>query len=240
MDFSAGSYGLGFAAGLLTTLSPCVLPLLPVLVASAMASHKWGVVALAVGLGGAFALIGTFAAAASLGFDQNVVRAVSATLMILFGIVMISGRLQGRFARLVGGFSSVGSHRLASIRGDSIGGQFAVGALLGAVWSPCVGPTLGAAVTLASQGRDLVQTGLLMGLFGIGAATPLAVLGVVSRGTFARMRGGLARFSSVGQTVFGLFFVVFGVMVLGGWDRSVEGALLDASPMWLTRLTTAL
>ena len=57
-------------------------------------------------------------------------------------------------------------------------GQFGVGVLLGAVWSPCVGPTLGAASLLAAQGRDLGQVALTMFVFGLGAALPLLALGI--------------------------------------------------------------
>jgi cytochrome c-type biogenesis protein len=69
--------------------------------------------------------------------------------------------------------------------------------LLGAVWSPCVGPTLGAASLLASQGHDLLQVALTMAVFGIGAALPLILLGVVARdadgGALAPDVGGKAR-----------------------------------------------
>jgi len=60
MDFAPGTYALGFLAGALTTLSPCVLALLPILVASALAVHRLGVVALAAGLGASFSVIGIF------------------------------------------------------------------------------------------------------------------------------------------------------------------------------------
>ena len=66
---------------------------------------------------------------------------------------------------------------------SGLAGQFAVGLLLGAVWSPCVGPTLGAASLLASQGKDLPQVALTMVVFGIGAAVPLILLGLLSRAT---------------------------------------------------------
>ena len=73
-----------------------------------------------------------------------------------------------------------------------LGGQFAVGLLLGAVWSPCVGPTLGAASLLAAQGRDLGQVALTMFVFGLGAALPLLALGLASREVMMRWRHRLA------------------------------------------------
>ncbi|HEV2697605.1 MAG TPA: cytochrome c biogenesis protein CcdA, partial [Terriglobales bacterium] len=117
-------------------------------------------------------------------------------------------------------------------------GQFGVGVLLGAVWSPCVGPTLGAASLLAAQGRDLPQVAASMLVFGLGAALPLLVIGMVSREALQRWRHQIL---SVGQSVkiaLGALLVVMGILVLGGLDRRLEAALVDASPQWLTDLTT--
>lgn len=70
-----------------------------------------------------------------------------------------------------------------------LAGQFGVGVLLGAVWTPCIGPTLGAASALAAQGRDLVQVAVTMLLFAIGTAIPLLLLGLLSREAMLRWRG---------------------------------------------------
>ena len=94
--FTWSTYGLGLLAGALSTLSPCVLPLIPILMASALAAHRLGPLALAAGLGLSFAAIGIFlaAAGASLGLDDDVLRKIAAVLLIAFGVVMLSRRLQ--------------------------------------------------------------------------------------------------------------------------------------------------
>ncbi|EUC20829.1 cytochrome c biogenesis protein transmembrane region, partial [Burkholderia sp. BT03] len=193
MDFPPGTYALGFLAGALTTLSPCVLALLPILVASALAAHRLGVVVLAAGLSVSFSVIGIFVATVgvSLGLDNDVFRRVAAALMILFGLAMFSRRLQAAFNRAAAGIGGPSQRWLSRIKGNTLAGQFAVGLLLGAVWSPCVGPTLGAATTLAAQGRNLANIALLMGIFGIGASLPLAILGSLSRASILRLRGRL-------------------------------------------------
>jgi cytochrome c biogenesis protein CcdA len=101
-----------------------------------------------------------------------------------------------------------------------------------------VGPTLGAAATLASQGRNLGQIGLLMLIFGIGAAAPLVVLGSVSRAGMLKIRGRLLRTGQWGKQLFGLVMLVLGILIATGIDKSVEAWILDRSPDWLTRLTT--
>ncbi|RKE25221.1 cytochrome c biogenesis protein CcdA [Paraburkholderia sp. BL23I1N1] len=242
MDFGVGTYGLGFAAGALSTLSPCVLPLVPVLVASALSAHRMAVVALALGLGVSFSAIGLFLATlgASLGFDDSVFRNGAALLMILFGLVMLSARLQTMFSRATARFGSAGQRWLSRIRGETMPGQFAIGLLVGIVWTPCVGPTLGAATTLASQGRNLGEVALLMMVFGVGAGLPLVILGALSRASMTRWRNGLGSAARVGKAVFGAFFVAFGVLTLTGVDKVLETAILSASPPWLTAFTTAL
>jgi cytochrome c-type biogenesis protein len=165
---------------------------------------------------------------------------VAAVLMVLFGAVMLSSRLQELFARLSSSLGSKGQQALGAVKGEGPGSQFFIGLLLGLVWSPCVGPTLGAATTLAAQGRDLVQIALLMAVFGLGAGLPLLLLGGVSHATMTRMRGSLASFGHAAKWAMGGLFVLFGVLILSGLDRKLEAALLSISPDWLTRLTTSL
>src|SRR5262249_30712656 len=107
-----------------------------------------------------------------------------------------------------------------------------------AVWSPCVGPTLGAASLLAAQGRDLPQVGATMLMFGLGAAAPLLLLGLLSRKVLLHWR---QRLFSAGQSLkaaLGVLLIAIGVLVLTGLDKSLETALVDLSPQWLTDFTT--
>jgi cytochrome c biogenesis protein CcdA len=242
MDFTPGTYALGFLAGTLTTLSPCVLALIPILVASALAVHRLGVVALAAGLGASFSVIGIFVATVgvSLGLDNDVFRRVAAVLMIFFGLAMFSERLQAAFNRVATGIGGPTQRWLSKLKGDTLSGQFTVGLLLGAVWSPCVGPTLGAATTLAVQGQKLGNIALLMGVFGFGASLPLAILGFLSQTSILRLRGRLRSAEAAGKAVLGTVFIAFGVLALTGLDKILETALLSASPAWLTALTTSL
>ena len=113
-----------------------------------------------------------------------------------------------------------------------------MGVLLGAVWSPCVGPTLGAASLLAAQGRDLGQVGLTMFVFGLGAALPLLALGLLSREAMMRWRHRLAAAGHGLKAGFGAILVAIGALVITGLDKTVETALVEASPQWLTDLTT--
>jgi cytochrome c biogenesis protein CcdA len=115
-----------------------------------------------------------------------------------------------------------------------------LGLLLGAVWSPCVGPTLGAASLLAAQGRDLASVAAVMGAFGLGTAIPLIAIGSLSRQVFLRWRGRLMSTARGGKVLLGGGALAVAVLILTGLDRPVEAALVAASPSWLTTLTTRL
>jgi cytochrome c biogenesis protein CcdA len=240
MDFGLVSYALGYLAGLLSTLSPCVLPLLPILIASATTQHRYGPLALAAGLTLSFAAVGLFIATlgASVGLDAGVLRKGAAVLLMAFGALLMSARAQARFEQATSGLSSAGDGLIARIAGTGWRGQFVVGLVLGAVWSPCVGPTLGAASTLAAQGSHLPQIALLMLLFGLGAGTPLVVVGSLSREAMQRMRGRLLAAGQRGRWGLGLALVLIGLAILTGWDRGFETWAVEHSPDWLTELTT--
>lgn len=242
MDFGLGAYGLSFAAGGLSILSPCVLPLVPILLGAAVAAHRLGPIALAAGLTLSFTVVGVFiaGAGAALGLDQALFRSLAAGLLIAFGMVLLSARLQERLAVATSGLTGGGQALLARVSSDGLAGQFLLGLLLGIVWSPCVGPTLGAAVSLASQGQSLGHVTLMMALFGVGAGVPLVALGLVSRQTMVKVRGRLLAAGKLGKQALGGTMLLLGALILSGADKPFEAWALRAAPEWLVRLTTSI
>jgi cytochrome c-type biogenesis protein len=240
VDFGAATYGLGFTAGALSTLSPCVLPLIPVLVASAADAHPRGPLFLGAGLALSYTVMGLVLAplGAALGLDLDTFRYAGAVALVLFGVILLVPRMQGGVARVAAGLGDAGQRLLGRVTVSGAGGQLLVGLVLGVVWTPCVGPTLGAATTLASRGQDLAQITLLMLIFGVGAAVPLIALGLLSRATLLRIRGRLLHAGTVGRKFLGLIFVSLGVLIATGLDQHLQAWLLDRSPQWLTLLTT--
>jgi cytochrome c-type biogenesis protein len=228
-----------FIAGVLTTLSPCVLPILPIVLGAAASERKYGPAALVAGLAGSFVAIGLFVATIgySIGLTGELFRQIAAALMVAVGAVLLVPRVQTRLAMASGPIANWTDRRLAKERGG-YAGQFALGLMLGAAWSPCVGPTLGAASLFAAQGRQLPQVAASMFVFGLGATLPLLGIGLASREALQRWR---TRLLTAGQTMkigFGGLLIVFGAMVLTGIDKRMETALVNASPQWLTDVTT--
>ncbi len=240
MGPSVGSLGVSFLAGLLSTLSPCVLPILPLVVGGAVTRSKWHLGGLALGLAVSYVIIGIFVATIgfSMGLDNDLFRQIAAALLIVIGVVLVSDKLQGWFATSTASIGNTGHHLAGRMRLDGFTGQLILGVLLGAAWSPCVGPTLGAAILLASQGKDLMHVTKVMALFGIGAAIPLVVLGLLSRELFMLWRGKMMRASKQGKKVLGVVAIAFGIFMVSGYEKTIEADLVQASPDWLTDLTT--
>jgi cytochrome c biogenesis protein CcdA len=232
--------GLAFIAGALSILSPCVLPLLPIVIGSAAAAHRLGPLALAIGIAGTFTAAGLFAATIgfSIGLDEDRLRAAAAVLMIIIGAALIVPALQTRLALAAGPMSRWADAKLGASSATGLAGQFGVEVLLGIAWSPCVGPTLGAATLLASRAEALPQVAATMLVFGFGAALPLIAIGLASREIVLKVR---ARALAAGRglkIVLGIAFVLIGGAIVSGADKRIETALTEASPQWLTELTT--
>ena len=139
MELGPGSYGLGFLAGVLSILSPCVLPLLPIVVGTAVAAHPLGTLALSLGLALSFTGVGLFVATIgfAIGLDAEWFRNIAAMLLIGFGVILLSGSLQQRFAGATAALGTYGDQWLRRLRIEGMGGQLVVGLLLGLVWAPC-------------------------------------------------------------------------------------------------------
>lgn len=240
MIASLGVYGLSLLAGVLSVLSPCVLPLVPILVGTALNTHRFGPYALAIGLAISFTAVGVFIATigASIGIDQDVFRNIAAFLLIIFGIVLISSGLQEKFASATAGMGSSGNNLLGKVSTDSLSGQFVLGLLLGVVWSPCVGPVLGATITLASQGASLGHVTLVMAIFGLGAGLPLVLLGLLSRQAMMHVRNKLFTAGKIGKRILGVVLLSVGLLIISGLDKEFEAVIVSASPDWLISLTT--
>jgi len=240
MEFGIGSYGFGLLAGLLSTLSPCVLPILPILLGSATAAHPRAPLALAGGLALSYAVIGTLIASlgASIGLDATIFRNVGAVILGVLGLVLMSTSLQQRFATATSGIGDAGNNLISSLNLNGLGGQFVIGLALGVVWSPCVGPTLGAAIVLASQGSHLPQVALLMGIFGVGAGLPVIILAYLSRTVMMKVRGSLMQAGKTGKLILGFIMLAIAAMILSGADKPLESWLVQISPELLTALTT--
>src|SRR5690349_12350686 len=199
---------LAFLAGLLTSLSPCVLPVLPLVVGASFSQHRFGPLALCAGLGLSFSLLGVTITLAvhAFGFNPNAVRIGAALLLLLFGMAMLISPAQEWLSRLLAALAS----RAGGVtpRGGGLWGNFVTGTMLGAVWSPCSGPTLGSAVGLAAQTSTMLRGFFLMLVFSVAASLPLLAVAYGARTVFLSNRERLIAVSTRAKPVFGVMLVL--------------------------------
>ena len=169
----------GYFAGLLTLINPCVLPVLPIVLATALQAGRMGPLALAAGMSVSFVSLGLLVAVGgrALGITEETISNAGATLMIGFGLVLLVPRFSAGFATATAGVAAHADAQIDQTDRDGMTGQFVGGMLLGAVWSPCIGPTLGGAISLASQGESLIFAGAIMVTFALGVSSIILALG---------------------------------------------------------------
>ncbi len=236
----AGSFALSFAAGALTTLAPCVLPVLPFVVAGSLREGRKGPLALAAGLTLSFVVIGWTLSAfgPAIGLQREQLRVFAAVLLVLMGLLITSARLQNVFGNWTAPIANAAERFLQKRQLSGTRGNFLTGSLLGLVWTPCSGPTLGSAIALAStEGGRLTSAGMML-LFGIGASTPLLLIAYGARGFFERRKSQALQTTGAVKTLFGVLCLVLGFGVLTGADRWLEGAITDRLPDRWIDLTT--
>jgi cytochrome c-type biogenesis protein len=232
----------GYLAGLLTLINPCILPVLPIAVASASSSSRLGPVALAAGMALTFTVLGVATASVgpALGITPEIVSQVSAAMMVLFGLVLVVPRASAAFATATAGIAGTASVRLGEVDESGLRGQFLGGMLLGAVWSPCIGPTLGGAISLASQGASLLWAAAIMLMFSLGVATVFLAVSFGAREALRTRIAGLRAAAAWSKPVMGWVFVAVGLALLFKLNHVAEQAVLDAMPVWLQDLSVRL
>lgn len=234
-----GQLGFSLAAGSLTTLSPCVFPILPLVIGGAVQTNRLAPVAMGVGMATSFALIGMVLGllGPALGIDGDSVRLAGAVLLIGFGVVMLVPTLNERFTKLVTPLANSANNASARLKPDSLWGALLLGGLLGLVWSPCSGPLLASALTLVASEGGAAQGGLILGLFGVGAAIPLVVVAYASRSGFNRMQGWVMARIEIIKKAFGVLLLLLGVAILTGGDKWLESQMVPLLPDWWINLT---
>ena len=226
MSTSILSIGLALLAGFLTVLSPCVLPILPVLVGRSLQSHIYGPVALVAGLVSGFAVAGSLlgVTASWLTGLTNLLRYGAIALLFFLGVLAIFPSWSYRlFSYLPIGNWTKELPRIG------LWGEFWLGTQLGLLWTPCAGPVLGGILVLAAVNHQVTSAFGLLIAYGIGAALPLLAIAYGGR-KLSRRFVGFRRHSATLQKVGGVIVVMTAVAILLGWDVQIQLLLAPLFP----------
>jgi cytochrome c-type biogenesis protein len=238
--FLPASIGITYTAGILTALSPCVLPLLPIVVGGAMQRHRAAPLLMGVGMTTAFAVAGWVLGALgpAMELDAEWVHQAAAISLIVFGLALWVDPLANLVSRFVQPMAASADRLAGAVGHESPAAALFFGGLLGLAWSPCAGPMLVSSLALVATGRDAGLGALLLGLFGLGAATPLVLAAYASRAGFARLKGWALGHSSGLRHGFGLLAMVSGIFIVTGVDKLVAAQILAILPdAWMELIT---
>jgi len=230
----------GYLAGLLTLINPCVLPVLPIILASAVQAGRHGPLAIAAGMCLSFVTIGMLIATAghTIGLTDQLMSQIGAVMMIAFGLVLLVPQFNTAFASATASLSGNADNNLARLPVTSMKTHFIGGLLLGAIWSPCVGPTLGGAISLASQGENLSWAFLIMLSFGFGISTVIIALGYGTQEAIKRRQHSMRGLAQRAKPIMGLIFLLVGLMIFFKFHHVIEGWLVSVLPDWFQDLST--
>jgi len=199
-----------YGAGLLTLINPCVLPVLPIVLATALQASRWGPVALAAGMSLSFVVLGVAVSAfgRAVGLNADDIAQAGAVLMILFGIVLLVPQASAVFSTATAGFAARADSGLDDVDRGSLTGQFVGGMLLGAVW-----------ISLASQGESLLRATAIMLFFALGISTIILALGYGARSALQKRQAAMRKFATAARPLLGAIFIA--VMPIWLQDLSV-------------------
>ena len=225
---------LAIAAGFLTILAPCILPVLPFLLGTSGGRSRWRPVAIIAGFIGSFTIIGAALATAGtfLGVSNDALRLLASVLLMLFGAALFfesayerfAARIQPYLAKLGGGVAGASPARTDALSG------ILVGLSLGLVWSPCAGPILGVILTLAARTRDYLTTALLFFAYALGAGIPMLGIAYGSHRLQEKLRSA-GRVQPVLNKIFGALIIVFAIAILTGYDLVAQAWLVERLPV---------
>jgi len=225
---------LGFLAGALTLLNPCVLPVLPIVLASSVSVDRRGPLFLTAGMAVSFVAVGLTLArlGPSLGVTPETIETASALIMIGFGLVMLVPAFGARFASATAGISAQADGGLNRLDQSGPWGMALGGVLLGAVWSPCIGPTLGGAIALAASGDGLAQAAAIMVAFALGVSAVMLGLAYGARNALQRRQAWLRSIAGKAKPILGVTFVFVGLSLWFGLFRIIETWAVETLPYW--------
>lgn len=225
-------YGLSFLAGMISTLSPCVLPVLPLIVGSAIQKNRLGPLYLSIGMVLSFSTFGLVFAVGVEMISIHILKMFGASVMIAGSLFLMIPRLSDVGVKIFSPIANLADRKQSGAKKDGIWQFIVTGIMFGALWAPCTGPTLGIAIGMAARSETQIQSLLLFVLFGIGAAVPLLLIAYSLRNYFDRHKSSLISFGEKSKVLFGWTIFIVGTIMLFNIDKTIESMLINVLPDW--------
>jgi cytochrome c-type biogenesis protein len=213
MKDSPLSVGLALVAGILTVLSPCILPVLPIIIGRSLQSHRHAPLVLVLGLVGGFALTGSLLGIASSWVTSiaNALRGVAIACLLGMGFLALFPHWGYRLSRFLP------QPKVSS----GLSGEFWLGTQLGILWTPCAGPILGSILVLAAVKHQVLGAFWLLVFYGIGTSLPMLAIAYAGRYVSQSLQY-LRPHTQKIQKVGGIVVILTAIAILKGWDIKLQ------------------
>ncbi|TAK04797.1 cytochrome c biogenesis protein CcdA [Patescibacteria group bacterium] len=232
-----GMFFLALAAGAVTVTSPCIIPILPIILGSVLKDHKWYPVYLVLGMSTTFTVLGILFGAfgSHLPVDRIFLNQLAMWLIGLMGVALLVKPVGDLFSRGTSALTSwLGARGPKANALGQPGEAFALGSLLGIVWAPCAGPILGSIILLASSTGSAARAGLLLFTYSVGAGIPMLVIAYGGKHAVAGRRFVQERSGRL-KAAFGAVLVLTAILMATGVLRKFEYLAVPYVPLWSSR-----
>lgn len=223
-----------FLAGIVTILSPCILPILPIVLSGSFLSGKHRPLGVIVGFITSFTFFAvfSFSLARALGLSTELLRNLAVLLLVFFGLTIFIPRFQLYLEILTSRFSSLGQGK----KRTGFTGGFFMGITLGLIWTPCVGPILASVLTLAATSNITLQLILITFSYSLGTALPLFFIAYGGKKALATLPV-LKKNAEKIQKIFGVLIIITALLIYFNIDRKFQTYILDVFPQYGQGLT---
>lgn len=232
---------IAFISGILTVFSPCVLPILPIILTSGIDGNNRRVKGMIVGLVMSFTIASLLLATLVrvLGIPADTVRLFAVVLLIIFGLSLVFPKLWEKAQTLLEKYwpRFVKKNATTSGKKDGFIGGFMTGVSLGIVWTPCIGPVVATVATLAAVSSFSFLTFFIVLTYSLGAGLTLYFIAKGGSRVSEKL-GFIKRENQKIRQIFGLIILATAMLMWSGADRSLQAWTLNTLPQSWTQIAT--
>lgn len=227
--------GFAFIAGIVTILSPCILPILPIILSGSLTGGKKRPLGVVTGFVLSFTFFTLFLTTIvkATGIPAQTLRLISVVVVGLFGLTMIIPKIQLWFDQLA---SRLAQMAPTNQNADGFGGGLLIGLSIGLVWTPCVGPIIASVITLALSGTVTGTAAIIAFTYSLGTAIPMLAITYGGKKLLNRVPWLMENTANI-QRAFGVLMILTAVGIYFNVDRRFQAYVLKTFPEYAQTLT---